>query len=64
MQAPEPIVADLFFDWANLVMLAETLESAEALYLQALQFGADDAPLVRRRLAHVQAMLKKYRAGK
>ncbi len=59
---PDAAVANLFFDWGSIVMLTGTLETSQELYLQALRFGAPNAPLVRARLAHVQQLLAKYKS--
>ena len=61
---PDPVVADLLFDWANLSVVSGTLETAEALYLQALHFGVAKRPLAQQRLANVQKLLKTYKARK
>jgi tetratricopeptide (TPR) repeat protein len=60
VSAPDPVVADLFYDWGNLAYHSVTLETAEALYLQAVGFGVAK-PLAKQRLAHVQGLLKKYK---
>ena len=59
---PDPVVADLLFDWANLSVVAGPLETAEALYLQALAYGVTNRPLAQQRLANVQRLLKTYKA--
>ena len=58
---PDPVVASLLFDWANLAALTSTLETADALYQRALAYGPQNAPLVRKRQAYVRALLKKYK---
>lgn len=62
VSAPEPIVGDLLFDHANLLMLTESMENAEAIYELALRYGTPRAALAQQRLAHARSVLK--RAGK
>jgi hypothetical protein len=59
VKPPEPIVGDILFDYANLLMRTDILESAEAVYALAIQYGGPRTPLARARRAHVQALLKK-----
>lgn len=61
VKPPDPLVGDLLMDWANLMVLTGVLESAEALYLQALAFGTTNKPLAQQRLTNVQRLLKTYR---
>jgi len=61
VKPPNALIGDLFMDWGNLMMLTDVLESAEALYLQALAFGATSQPLIQQRLTKVQRLLKVYR---
>jgi tetratricopeptide (TPR) repeat protein len=58
---PDPYVADLFFDWANLAALTTSLEEAVSFYDESLRFGAPRAPLARKRLAHMKRVIR--RAG-
>ncbi len=55
---PEPIVAGLMFDWANLEARSGTLESAEILYDVALEYGYPNEKLLSLRQAEVQRILK------
>jgi tetratricopeptide (TPR) repeat protein len=55
--ARDPIVGDLLFDYANLIMLTDVLENAEAIYKEALRYGTTHDDLVRKRLAHTQNIL-------
>jgi tetratricopeptide (TPR) repeat protein len=59
VKPPEPIVGDILFDYANLLMRTDILESAEAVYALAVQYGGPRTALARARRAHVQALLKK-----
>lgn len=58
VRTPEPIVGSLLFDWANLTTRTEVLESAAALYREALRFGTPRRELARRRLRHVEQVLR------
>jgi len=58
--APDPVVANLFFDWASLEMSGGFLENAQAFYREAVKFGVS-RPHARERLAYVQALLAKYK---
>jgi tetratricopeptide (TPR) repeat protein len=55
--ANDPVVGALFFDYANLLMLTDTLESADALYNVALKYGTPHDDLARMRLAHIAKVL-------
>lgn len=52
-------VADLLFDWGNSVALTATIEGARNLYRQSLRYGPRRELLVRRRMAHMQAVLQR-----
>ncbi|HEX6097233.1 MAG TPA: tetratricopeptide repeat protein [Thermoanaerobaculia bacterium] len=58
---PDPYVADLFFDWGNIVALTDTLENAVDLYNESLRFGAPREPMVKKRIAHMKRVIR--RAG-
>lgn len=45
--------------WANLEMFTGTLETAEVLYVDALEYRPQNQSLLRARLAHVRKLLKK-----
>lgn len=55
--APEPIVAGLLLDWANLELLAGTLESADVIYDAALRYGSTDRQLIALRKAEIKRVL-------
>lgn len=63
---PDPHVADLFFDWGNIVALTGFLEKAVDLYEQSLRFGVVREPLVNERLAHMKRVIRRSggRAGR
>jgi len=56
---PEPIVGDLLFDYANLLMLTDTMENAAAIYDLALRYGTPRAQLARQRMAHARQVAKR-----
>jgi hypothetical protein len=58
---PDAIVGDLLFDYANLLMLTETMESAAAIYKLALRYDTPRAALAQQRLAHARSLVN--RAG-
>lgn len=58
VNAPEPIVAGLLFDWANLEMRSGTLESAVILYDIAEHYGYPEKKLISLRKAEAQRILK------
>lgn len=57
--APEAIVGDLLFDYANLLMLTDTMENAAAVYDLALEYGTPRAELARLRMAHARQVMKR-----
>jgi tetratricopeptide (TPR) repeat protein len=57
----DPIVGALFFDYANLLMITDVLESAESVYTVALKYGTPHDDLARKRLAHVAKVLAQAR---
>ena len=58
---PDPYVADLFFDWGNIVALTGALEKAVDLYEESLRFGVVREPLARMRLAHMKRVIGRAR---
>jgi tetratricopeptide (TPR) repeat protein len=58
VHAPDPIVGSLLVDWGNLLLRTETLESAAALYREALRFGTPGPELTLRRLRRVEQTLR------
>jgi tetratricopeptide (TPR) repeat protein len=62
VDAPEPVVADLFFDWGNIVALTDTVENAVDLYNESLRFGlARGEALAKKRIQHMKRVIR--RAG-
>jgi len=57
--APDAIVGDLLFDYANLLMLTDTMENATAIYDLALRYGTPRAELARQRMAHARQVAKR-----
>lgn len=55
----DPYVADLLFDWGNILALTESAEAARELYKQSLRFGPKREPLVQKRIAHMTALIRK-----
>ena len=58
---PDPYVADLFFDWANMVALTDTVEVAVDLYKEALRFGVPRKAITEKRIAHMKQVIEKGR---
>jgi hypothetical protein len=56
--APDPIVADLLFDLANLYALTTTVEVAQPVYDLALKFGVKSPELVNARKDYIAGALK------
>ena len=42
VSAPDPMIAGLLLDWANLELLAGTMESADVLYDAAIRYGSSE----------------------
>lgn len=61
VKAPDAIVGDVLFDYANLEMLTGTMESASALYDLAIKYGTPDAVLAKQRKAHAQNVIRNAR---
>ena len=55
---PEPILAGLLFDWANLELQAGTLEAAIVLYDAAEDYGNPQEDLIDRRRAEARRLLE------
>jgi tetratricopeptide (TPR) repeat protein len=49
VSAPDPYVASLLFDWANQTVPTGDLETADALYREAIRYGYDRVELVKQR---------------
>jgi tetratricopeptide (TPR) repeat protein len=63
--APDPIVAGLLLDWANLELLAGTLESADVLYDAALRYGSREGQIIaarKKQIAKILAAPRGHRA--
>lgn len=48
-----PVVANLLLDWATLNLAGGPLENADALYRQAVRYGARHDPLMRNRHEYI-----------
>ena len=57
--APEPIVADLLFDWGSLLALTEVVESADAVYTLAEKYQPVRRELFEKRRALMKGTLKR-----
>jgi tetratricopeptide (TPR) repeat protein len=55
--APDAMVAGLLLDWANLELLAGTVESADVLYDAAIRYGSDQGRIIATRKAQVARIL-------
>lgn len=60
--APDPIVAGLLLDWANLELLAGTVESADVLYDAALRYGSSEGRTIAIRKTQVARILAQAKA--
>jgi hypothetical protein len=58
---PDPILGDLLFDFANLLMLTETMENATSIYELALRYETPRAALAQQRLAQARLIVKRGR---
>jgi tetratricopeptide (TPR) repeat protein len=58
VNAPDPVVASLMFDWANLQLAAGTMEYAEIAYDVALTYGHPNQALIKQRHAKAQKRLR------
>jgi tetratricopeptide (TPR) repeat protein len=58
VKAPDPIVGSLLYEWASILHRSETLESAAALYREAIRFGAPRTDLARFRLTRIEQFLR------
>jgi tetratricopeptide (TPR) repeat protein len=56
---PEAIVGDLLFDYANLLMLTDTMENAAGIYDLALRYGTPRPETARQRMAHARQVAKR-----
>lgn len=55
---PDPIVGDLLFDYANLLMLTDTMENAASIYKLALRYDTPRAELAKQRMEHARMIVK------
>jgi tetratricopeptide (TPR) repeat protein len=60
--APDPMVAGLLLDWANLELLAGTVESADVLYDAALRYGSQETGIIATRKTQVAKILAQAKA--
>jgi len=56
--APDPMVAGMLLDWANLELLAGSVESADVLYDAAIRYGSKEVPTIKLRKVQVARILK------
>jgi len=61
--APDPMVAGMLLDWANLELLAGSVESADVLYDAALRYGSKEGPLIKLRKKQVALILAEAKAN-
>jgi tetratricopeptide (TPR) repeat protein len=54
---PDPIVAGLLYDWANLELAAGTMEPAVATYTAAMKYGYRDTTELNQRLAKAKRIM-------
>jgi len=59
VDAPDPLVAGMLLDWANLELLAGSVESADVLYDAAIRYGSKEAPMISKRKAQVARVLSR-----
>lgn len=55
--APDPLVAGLLLDWANLELMAGVVESADVLYDAALRYGSTERQTIALRKTQVEKSL-------
>jgi tetratricopeptide (TPR) repeat protein len=60
--APDPMVAGLLLDWANLELLAGTVESADVLYDAALRYGSSEGRIIAIRKTQVARIIAQAKA--
>ncbi len=58
VDSPNPLVAGLLLDWANMELLAGTVESADVLYDAALRYGSLERRIITLRKAEVAKAYK------
>jgi hypothetical protein len=66
VDAPDKMVAGLLLDWANLELLAGSVESADVLYNAAIRYGIKEDKLIalrRREVAKILSQAKKNPTG-
>lgn len=61
--APDAMVAGLLLDWANLEILAGTMDSADVLYDAAIRYGSKEGRIIAIRKAHGAKTLAKAKAS-
>ncbi len=60
--APDPMVAGLLLDWANLELIAGAVESADVLYDAALRYGSTEGRTIAIRKTQVAKILAQAKA--
>jgi tetratricopeptide (TPR) repeat protein len=60
--APDPMIAGLLLDWANLELLAGTVESADVLYDAAARYGSSEGRTIAIRKSQVGRILAQAKA--
>jgi tetratricopeptide (TPR) repeat protein len=61
---PDPYVASLLFDWANHSFRTGTLETADAVYREAIRFGYHRPDLLKQRRQRVAVVLQRAKSAK
>lgn len=64
VEAPDPVVANLLLDWANLNLAGGPIESASVLYALAFEYGAQRTSLVRARQQYIRQVQSRATAAK
>lgn len=61
---PDPIVGSLLDEYANILFRTDTMESAIAVYREALRYGPPDPALSKQRMARAERVLRDSKARK
>ena len=59
VKPPDAIVGDLLFDYANLLMLTDTMETAASIYKLALRYDTPRAALAKQRMEQARVIVKR-----
>jgi tetratricopeptide (TPR) repeat protein len=62
--APDPMISDLLLDWANLELLAGSVESADVLYDAAIRYGSKEGRIISIRKTQVARILAQAKSKK